>query len=176
MGRGCAFVPWYPPLRFECSTEPCRSPGTGPCCRALDTYSEAYWMALWRVLGEILGAQSRSKALVNSTSIKFSSIFPSFTSVRVLRSTASIASTCSGCLTRCLSASWIMQSKIASFTLLFLTVVIYPILIGARRRFAARFLNVIYGEALGGLRQRISGQRCDGVGRGWDAGVQMRGT
>ena len=133
---------------------------------SVNTYSEAYWMALWRVLGEILGDQSRSKALVNSTSMRFSSSFPSFTSARVLRSTASIASTCSGCLTRCRSASWIMQSKIASFTLLFLTVVIYPILIGAWRRFAARFLNVIYGEALAGLRQRISGQRCDGVGRG----------
>ena len=123
-------------------------------------------MALWRVLGEILGDQSRSKALVNSTSMRFSSSFPSFTSARVLRSTASIASTCSGCLTRFLSASWVMQSKIAPFNSLFLTVVIYPILIGARRRFAARFQNVILREALAGLRQRISGQGCDGVGRG----------
>lgn len=90
-------------------------------------YSEAYRVALWRVRGEGFGLKIFCKVFVNSTSIRFSSSFPSLTSALVFFSAASIASERSGCLTRCLAASRVMHSKMASNSgwLLF-TVVIYP--------------------------------------------------
>lgn len=61
--------------------------------------------------------------------MKFSSSFPSFTRAWIFFAAASIASTCSGCLTRCLSASRVTESKIPSG---FLSV-IYPFYRSASR-------------------------------------------
>jgi hypothetical protein len=81
------------------------------------------------------GPQSCCKALVNSASMRLSCSFPSLTSARVFLSAATIPSACSGCLTRCLAASCVMQSKIASFcSLLFF--VIHPFYRAFRLEFA----------------------------------------